>query len=221
MKVLLVLFLLLPALVAAQSIEVVTLKYRQAEDVIPLIQPMLSKGDAISGSGNQLFLRARHMREIRKLIDRIDRMPRTLMISVYQGSSIEGVDDGDTYGTETGGTFRIRTLEDSPAYVKMGESVREDAVFAGPYASGVLPQYRDVTRGFYVLARLNGDSVTLEVSPMLDRPVEGGIDLARLSTKVSGRVGQWIELGGAMQGRQSDAVRSGSDMRIWVRVDSP
>lgn len=221
MRTLFFLFLFFPVLVFAQSIEVVTLKYRQAEDVIPLIQPMLSKGDAISGSGNQLFLRTRHMREIRKLIDRIDRMPRSLMISVYQGSSIEGVDDGDTYSTESGGTFRIRTEEGSPAYVKVGESIRDDAVFAGPYASGVVPQYREVTRGFYVLARMNGNGVTLDVSPMFDRPVAGGIDLARLSTKISGRVGEWIELGGAMQGRQSDAVRSGSDQRIWVRVDSP
>ena len=221
MKGLLFLFLFLPIYAAAQSISVIELKYRQAEEVIPLIQPLLPKGDAISGSGNQLFVRTRHLSEIRKLVKRIDRAQRALKVSVYQGSSIENVDDHETYSTESGDTYSLRMNEDTPGFVRMGESIRQDTVIATPYASGVSAQYRDVQRGFYVLPHLNGDRVTLAVSTLLDKPAGEGIDLARLSTRVSGRVGEWIELGGAMQGRQSDAVTAGHDTRIWIRVDLP
>ncbi len=223
MKTLIFLMLFLPVLVLAQSIEVITLKYRQAEDMIPLIQPMLSKGDAISGSGNQLILRTRRMRDIKKLVARLDKAQATLKITVYQGSSTEGPPGDGSYSTDLGSASYVRTVEGSPAFIRVGRTVQENnTVFSGPYGSGVSAVTREVTSGFYVLAHLNGSQVFLDVSPMLDRPAEGTVDLSRLSTKVSGRKGEWIEIGGSGQGKEDEGIQAGGDdQRIWVKVESP
>lgn len=223
MKTLIVLVLFLPMLALAQPIEVITLKHRQAEDMIPLIQPMLSKGDAISGSGNQLIVRTRHMRDIKRLVARLDKAQLTLKITVYQGAGTAGPPDDGSYSTDSGRSSYVRTVEGSPAYIRVGRTVQENnAVFAGPYGSGVSAVTRDVTSGFYVLAHLNGSKVSLDVSPMLDRPAEGAVDLTRLSAKVSGREGEWIEIGGSGQLMENDSIQAGgNDQRIWVKVESP
>jgi hypothetical protein len=56
--------------------------------------------------------------------------------------------------------------------------------------------------GFYVRPRVNGDLVTLEISTARDRlrnPNTGAANIQRVSTVVSGRLGEWIELGGSSQ----------------------
>ena len=223
MKTLIVLFLLLPMLALAQSVEVFTLKHRQAEDMIPLIQPMLSKGDAISGSGNKLIVRARHMGDIKKLVARLDKVQAILKITVYQGVGTEGPPDDDSYSTDSGHASYVRTVEGSPAYIRVGRTVQENnAVFYGPYGSGASAVTRAVTSGFYVLAHLNGDKVSLDVSPMLDHPAADAVDLTRLSTKIEGKLGEWMEIGGSGQIMENDSIQAGgNDQRIWVKVESP
>jgi len=75
-----------------------------------------------------------------------------------------------------------------------------------------------------------GERVTLEISPQFDSPGDqgyGSVNTQRLSTTVSGRLGEWIELGGSGQqasGSDSRNLGSGSsEMRdnrsVWLRVD--
>ena len=54
---------LLPLLLActvavAQEMQVIDLQYRRADDVIPVLQPLLESGDAITGMDDKLFVRA-------------------------------------------------------------------------------------------------------------------------------------------------------------------
>ena len=90
--------------------------------------------------------------------------------------------------------------------------------------------YQDVSRGFYAVPRLNGERVTLELSQQSDSVAaqgRGNINTQRLSTTLSGRLGEWIEVGGT--GRQGSAYQSGtlslstSDVResrsIWLMVE--
>ena len=44
--------------VQAESIATIELQNRPADEIIPLVKPMLGPGDAITGQGFQLFLRA-------------------------------------------------------------------------------------------------------------------------------------------------------------------
>jgi hypothetical protein len=91
-------------------------------------------------------------------------------------------------------------------------------------------QYRDVDSGFYVTPRVSGDRVTLEISSANDRvvnPATGASSIQRVQTVVSGRLGEWIEIGGTSEqrtrdesvilGRSSDAGRD--YRRVLLKVE--
>lgn len=84
--------------VAHADMEVLELKYRNAEQVLPVLQPLVEAGGAISGTRNQIILRAsrRNIDEIRRVLAKIDSPPRRLTISVRQDSAenVQGVAAG-------------------------------------------------------------------------------------------------------------------------------
>lgn len=75
---------LAPAVHADNTAQIVELKHRSAQEIIPLIQPLLAPGDALTGTGYKLILRTSDAkrREIEKLLAQIDTAPRMLTISV-------------------------------------------------------------------------------------------------------------------------------------------
>ena len=69
-------------------------------------------------------------------------------------------------------------------------------------------QFHDVTTGFTVVPRVNGRHVTLEVSPQQNTPsrqLPGGINTQHIVTSVSGRLGEWIDLGGSERNKSRQA----------------
>ena len=66
------------------AIEVIPLRHRTAEQVIPVLQPLLAPGGALSGQYNQLIVRTspENLAQIRQVLDSIDRPARRLMILV-------------------------------------------------------------------------------------------------------------------------------------------
>jgi len=106
-----------------------------------------------------------------------------------------------TYSTRS--SQYVRAVEGRPAYIATGESA--------PYTTrsiyGPNTQFVDALQGFYVVARVVGERVFLDISASNDRfndsnPTRYGktIDTNRLNTTVSGRVGEWISLGGVSLG---------------------
>ena len=81
--------MLLPALAGADftRIQVIELQGRTAQEMIPLIQPMLDPGEAVSGTGYQLILRAspQGLARIEDLVRRLDQVPQRLRITVHRG----------------------------------------------------------------------------------------------------------------------------------------
>jgi hypothetical protein len=75
-----------PAYVKATTVEVIMLKYRTAEEVIPILRPFVSSEGTISGMRNQLIVRTNpsNLSQIKKILVRIDTRPRQLMITVRQ-----------------------------------------------------------------------------------------------------------------------------------------
>ncbi len=69
---------------AADSIQYFDLKHRPADEVIPLLQPLLQEHEAISGSGYQIFIKTSQQRvpEMQSLINAIDKAIKTFRISV-------------------------------------------------------------------------------------------------------------------------------------------
>jgi len=133
---------------------------------------------------------------------------------------------------KAGDTQQVQVLEGSQAFIQAGTSVPypERTVLRDPRGVAVSggTTYRGVTSGFYVLPRLSGDQVILEISPQRATLGEQGrIDTQGASTRVSARLGEWIELGGVARetsesqtGIASASSRAGTDRRgIFVKVD--
>lgn len=101
MRILAALLLLLQSItVTASELEVIELHNRPAEDIVPLVKPLLDKNESISGRGFQLILKANAARQaqLRELVRKLDRAAAQLMISVFQGSQR----DLETLGIEAG-----------------------------------------------------------------------------------------------------------------------
>lgn len=244
---------------AQQELEVISLKSRTVDQVLPALRPLLEPGATLSGMNNQLFLRAsRHNREdIKRALAAIDTPARKLVIRVShnrgadesgRGAAASGqvvlgstrradvqaqVWDTRSVRNERGGQM-VQTVEGGRAFIQVGRSlpIPLRQVMVGPGGAVVTDTvvYRDVGAGFYAMPTLAGDRVTLEISQQADSPAgygPGSANVQRLSTTVAGRLGEWIELGGA--GRQASGSEGGSfsastgevrDSRsIWLKVE--
>ncbi|SDS31473.1 type II and III secretion system protein [Halopseudomonas litoralis] len=83
-------------LAAAPRTEVIPLGYSMAEDMVPVIQPMLRADERVSAYGNQLIIRAEpeRLQEIRVLLADLDRQPAKLRITVSNAGSALGTQSG-------------------------------------------------------------------------------------------------------------------------------
>lgn len=136
--------------------------------------------------------------------------------------------------TSGGGTQMVQTVDGGRAYIQVGTSlaVPMRQVVLGPGGAVVseIVEYRDVGRGFYAEPRVRGDRVSVDISQQSDAPGRRGdasIQVQRLSTTVSGRLGEWLQLGGTGQDassrRQGTLSLSTSEVResrgIWLMVE--
>ena len=90
--------------------------------------------------------------------------------------------------------------------------------------------YHNVGSGFYVLPRLNGEQVTLLAANELSSIKPGNrptTNVQSLETTVTGRLGEWMELGGIDQSFNQNSSRNfssssthGQELRtVLIRVD--
>ncbi len=135
-------------------------------------------------------------------------------------------------------TQSVRVVEGREAFVRIGQSmpVRERQVQRSVVGGRVVErtvettQFRDATDGIYVRPRVSGDRVTLDISAQRESPSgrdHGGAKVQGLVTTVSGRLGEWIEIGGASRdtsaqksvllGRESSAARD--SRRVLIKVE--
>ncbi len=145
---------------------------------------------------------------------------------------------GQVYDSRSAGAERIvqqvQVVEGGRAYINVGTSVpvplRQVVVGPGGAVVSEAVVYRDLGTGFYAEPQLAGDNVTLTISPSHDTPGAygpGSANIQRLTTTVSGRLGEWIDLGGTVEERAGEtsgtlrySSRGGSSgRRVQLRVD--
>lgn len=136
---------------AAPPLEVIPLNHRFAEEMAPLVRPLLAPGDVLVASGNQLIVQTSpdRLAQIKQLLQSLDKSAHRLMITVRQGGDLsrEELDAGagvqgrlplnqpDRASLQLRGRFnqtdsdenrnavqQIQTLEGSPAQIQFGES---------------------------------------------------------------------------------------------------
>lgn len=217
--------LLLSNLAAAAGIEVISLRNRPAEEIIPLLQPLLGPEDALSGQGDTLIVRSSPttLQAIQRLLGELDRTPRNLLISVRNstqdlregaaaggriqvgpgGTSLRGSVESHEWSTGRGATQQIRVLEGMPAMLRVGEETLRTEPVVVPYPGGyaVVPTTttRATGRWLRVIPRLQGQQVLLAIEPEEAHPnprQPRTLDVQRLSTQVVVPLNQWVPLGG-------------------------
>lgn len=77
------------ALAQASQLEVIDLQHRSAAELLPVVEPLVQPGGAVSAAGNKLIVRATpaQIDELRRVLAQLDTRPRNLLISVRQGSA--------------------------------------------------------------------------------------------------------------------------------------
>ncbi|MDB5814292.1 MAG: hypothetical protein JWN23_1409 [Rhodocyclales bacterium] len=198
-----------------------------------------------------------NLAQIRRALEALDTPLRRLMISVRQGGSsgeestnvgistgrvIVGRDgvraDGDLRGNaattigSSNATQRVQTVEGGDASIFLGRSVpiamRQFVRRPGGTTMSETTQYVDVGTGFVAHPELVGERVVLTISPQnqrIDR--NGGIEGGGLSTRVEGRLGEWMSLGGSSVERSGEqrgtleyrAGRSSNNSDVWIKVE--
>ena len=119
---------------------------------------------------------------------------------------------------------------DADAIAATLDTMRQVVLGPGGAVVSETAEYRDVGRGFYAEPRVRGDRVSVDISQQSDAPGRRGdasIQVQRLSTTVSGRLGEWLQLGGTGQDassrRQGTLSLSTSEVResrgIWLMVE--
>jgi type II secretory pathway component GspD/PulD (secretin) len=266
----------------ADELRIIQLKHRTAQDVMPLVQPLLGPNDAISAVDYRLILRtsAKQFGEIQRVVQQLDIARRNLTITVTQSVSSNAAQaeqeisararfgrdvqillppqragggtvtitrsDPNSTGavqyrakqTDSSGannnTQTLRVLDGQRAFIRIGHST--------PQLSRILAQagrqdltaggieYHDVTTGFEVVPRVNGNSVVLEITPRLSTTRDSSSTVAsfqELSTTVVTRLGEWINLGDIVASRHevnrtilSDAEESAGERRsVMLKVE--
>lgn len=260
---------------AGDEIEVVPLRYRTAEQVLPLLRPLVDPGGAVTGMQGTIVIRSnrRNIENLKQALAAFDRMPRRLMVSVRQEAGADVAASGATGGVVVGpggvqGGGRVyssrgasdervgqtvQVLEGNAAFISVGQSVpvvtrsttgvqMTPGVGGRPGSFGGITSettgYRDVSTGFTVVPRVNGSEVILEINPVRQRVQPPGSGMQgpqgqpvfenqSVTTTVSGRLGEWIDLGGMVaddrRGERgilsSQSAARTDNRRVLVRVD--
>lgn len=235
--------------VGQNALEIIGLRHRTAEQVLPALQPLLEPGATLSGQGNQLFVRTSpaNLQELRRALDGIDQPARRLLVSVR----FDDADDATSRGIEASGRIsnrdsrvemraqdtathrdervdqRVQVLEGGRAMIYTGASrpVRTRQFIQTP--AGVVSQevtvVQETTSGFEVIPRLAGDRVQVEIAQQR----EVASSSQRAATVASGRLGEWFELGAVAMNAARDergltgaaSSAGGETRRVWIRVD--
>lgn len=216
--------------------ETITLRHRTAEEIIPLVKPLLGAGAVLTGQASRLVLAAPDNRraDIRAAIASFDVPLRKLQVTV-RFDDPNSADDSVVVSSRPRGNEpieqRMQVQEGQRAFFFATQSqvpknmtivARGVLLVQNPQAGGAAGS------GIEVLPRVVGNNVSLEF--YAQRTVVSGVVnknqlTQRLGGTVNARLGEWVEAGGSVLG---SATRSNTastlDLRntertLYVRVD--
>jgi type II secretory pathway component GspD/PulD (secretin) len=108
----------------AQDLQVIDLHYRRAEEIIPIVQPLLDAGGVLTGMDDKLFVRTSpaNLAQIRNAIAEVDRPQRQLLITVGQGT-VTDLDVASVRGSATIGGGDVQVGVNRPPATEPGAQV--------------------------------------------------------------------------------------------------
>jgi len=217
----------------SQTIDVIPLQNRPAEEIQTLLAPMLESDEALSGTGFNLIVKSSEPRQhiLRQLVEQLDSPLHTLLISVMQNSvkTAEELNTEEQFSISSS-TIRMRgmtadtrhldqqrtlqqikTLEGQAAHIETGEIRPVETVTMYDFGYGYpgvasTTQMQQASSGFAVIARLAGNQdVVLDISPWSERFANrAGLSTQSAQSTLRTQLGKWVEIGGISDNQQSD-----------------
>lgn len=183
----------------AQQMEIIELRSRTVDEVLPVLLPLVEPGGTLTGMNNQLFLKASagNRADIKRALAAIDAPQRRLIIRVATDRQSEDSARGargrgevvlgsrsaaaeirasvwDTRSARNESAAQmVQTVDGGQAFIRVGRSLAVPLrqVVVGPGGAVVSDSvvFRDLGSGFYATPRVNGQRVTLEISQQAER----------------------------------------------------
>jgi hypothetical protein len=218
---------------AQHALEIIPLRHRTVDQVLPALRALLEPGGTLSGDRGQLIVRTSpgNLAQLKQALAAIDRPLRRLQISVRFDDAAES----SSQGIEAGGRVsnrgarvelqgrndrshaaervdqRIQVLEGGRALIMTGQST--------PLPGAIW----ETGSGFEAVPRLSGDTVLVDIAPQKES-LEAQ---QRLATTLSARLGEWFEVGATVASAvrdergtaSSSRSRSSQTRRVWLKVE--
>ena len=209
----------------AGNFEIINLKHRPANEIIPIIEPLVSDEGRITGDQYVLFIEtdAANLEQIKQVIATLDtkihqlklsvlyadkktlaRMQANLNVDVQIGDSKKIQADGKIISTNRNKDIEnihtVMVTEGLWADLQTGFNVPVRTRISNP--NGTVTEnytYHQVKAGFKIQPQLNGNNIKLNITTKQARrstEYAGQIETYEVSTTVSGKLNQWIALGG-------------------------
>jgi len=117
--------LLLATNLRAQELQAIDLKFRLADEIIPIVQPLLEAGGVLTGMDGVLFVRTSpgNFAQIQQAVAMLDRAPRELLISVGQGT-VTDTSSAGARGSATIGSDDVQVGVNRPPGSESGAQVQ-------------------------------------------------------------------------------------------------
>jgi type II secretory pathway component GspD/PulD (secretin) len=231
-------------------VEVLLVRNRPAESLARDVSALAGPGGVVTASAGRLIVKAtpEALAQIKRVLPELDVTPRSLWITARQAgvsgaaarrTALTGqvtAAGGQTRTVVTGAfaqagaaeasgdVQRLRVVEGMPAFIRLARAVPVPSAGMVQTPQGpALAQgtaFQEAETGLYVLPRLAGELVTLEVATSKDAfNPQGGVDTQRLLTSVSGRLGEWLTIGGISRSERSRSSGIGGDERQGASDD--
>jgi hypothetical protein len=126
---------------------------------------------------------------------------------------------------------RIQTVAGQEAFFQVGQArpvVTQRAIVSGQVTSiSERTEWQTTQSGFTALARVNGETVSVAIAPRRANADGNQVNFQVANTTVSGRVSEWIEIGGIQEDVQTESQgivhrtdsRGQGNQRIRIKID--
>ena len=206
---------------SADSLRLFELQHRSAEEIIPLIRPLLPPDAGLSAAGYTLIVRSREdeLLKLGLLLAELDRPRRQFMVTIAQGGQDRRRGDGigvdfpeDRPRTQVYSTRRqqqreeqqqLRISEGEWAMIRAGQAIPQPVQreHHGPTGTTVERriEYRDVDTGFEIRITRSGEQLDIETRPHYAKILpnqRGAIAQQEVITRLTAKPGEWVLVAG-------------------------
>jgi len=204
--------MLISSIAFAQSMisKVIELNYINADRAITLLQPVLERGEKISGSQQTIVLNVKPetLTKVRSILHQIDKPPVTFQISVYQGDPnwLNSKQRNVRVYSSQSRKYRqrrqsVKVMNGESAFIATNRDVPIiQSVGIGFWQTGINLQQRRIENGILVQPVMQGSKVKLKVRRIREQQVEyqnQEFDNQQTATTMMLPVNEWVALSSA------------------------